>query len=59
VIAAAVGSTVFYVAALRSLLPRGDFDPLAPEELAAHKRDVLRTVRRLLGVGGARRLRPA
>ena len=58
VIAAAVGSTVFYVAALRSLLP-GDFDPLAPEELAAHKRDVVRTVRRLLGVGGARRLRTA
>ena len=59
VIAAAVGTTVFYVAALRSLLPEEPFDPLAPAELAAHKRDVVRTVRRLLGVGGVRRLRPA
>jgi TetR/AcrR family transcriptional regulator len=59
VIAAAVGATVFYVTALGSLLPDEPFDPLAPAELATHKRDVVRTVRRLLGVGGARRLRPA
>lgn len=51
VISAVVGSTVFYVAALRSLLPTMHFDPLAPDELAAHKRDVLQMVRHLLGYG--------
>ena len=52
VISAVVGSTVFYVAALRSLLPSMQFDPLVPDELAAHKRDVLQMVRHLLGYGG-------
>ena len=52
VISAVVGSTVFYVAALRSLLPTMVFDPLAPEELDAHKRDVLLIVHQLLGYGG-------
>lgn len=51
VISAVVGSTVFYVAALRRLLPTMHFDPLEPEELAAHKRDVLQMVRYLLGYG--------
>jgi len=49
VISAVVGSTVFYVAALGSLLPSMRFDPLEPVELAAHKRDVLATVHLLLG----------
>lgn len=52
VISAVVGSTVFYVTALRSLLPSMQFDPLAPAELAAHERDVLQMVRHLLGYGG-------
>ena len=44
------GSTVFFVAAMPVLLPGTDFDPLATEQLAAHKREVLSTVRRLLGI---------
>jgi len=54
---AVLGATVFYVSALASLLPAGDFDPLAPEQVAAHKRDALRSVRRLLGIGAPRRVR--
>jgi TetR/AcrR family transcriptional regulator len=50
VISAVVGFSVFYVAALRSLIPSTSFDPLDPAELAAHKRDVLHMVRRLLGI---------
>lgn len=52
VISAVVGSTVFYVAALRALLPSMEFDPLEPGELEAHKRDVLQIVRHLLGYEG-------
>ncbi|HKA16641.1 MAG TPA: hypothetical protein VKH41_16590 [Myxococcota bacterium] len=48
---AVIGATVFYVSALAPLSPPGDFDPLAPEPAAAHKRDALRTARRLLGIG--------
>ena len=51
-ISAVVGSTVFYVVATRILLPSMEFDPLAPEELEAHKHDVLQTVHHLLGYGG-------
>jgi hypothetical protein len=51
VISAVVGFTVFYHAALGSLLPAVDFDPLDPKELGAHKRDVRRLARRLLGIG--------
>jgi len=54
---ALIGATVFYVSALSALLPPGDFDPLAPEQVAAHKRDALRTARRLLGMGAPRRVR--
>ena len=49
VISAVVGSTVFYVAALRRLLPTMGFDPLRVEELEAHKKDVLSMVHLLLG----------
>jgi TetR/AcrR family transcriptional regulator len=52
---AVLGTTVFYVAALSRLLPRTDFDPLAPEQVAAHKRDALHTVRLLLGIRAPRR----
>jgi hypothetical protein len=47
---AVIGTTVFYVSALASLIPFGDFEPLAPRQVAAHKRDVLSTVQRLLGI---------
>lgn len=48
---ALIGATVFYVSALASLLPAGGFDPLAPQHVAAHKRDALRTARHLFGIG--------
>jgi TetR/AcrR family transcriptional regulator len=57
---AVLGATIFYVSALSSLLPNAHFNPLAPEQVAAHKRDALRTVRMLLGIRPARRAkRPA
>lgn len=54
VISALLGTSVFYVTALRSVLPGQAFDPLEPVELAAHRRDAVRTARRLLGVGAPR-----
>src|SRR5262249_45780597 len=45
-----IGGTVFYVAALAPLIPSATFKPLSPEQVAAHKRDTLRTVRLLLGI---------
>jgi TetR/AcrR family transcriptional regulator len=45
-----IGATVFYVTALAPLIPSAAFKPLAPEQIAAHKRDTLRTVRLLLGI---------
>ena len=45
-----IGATVFYVTALAQLIPSASFKPLAPEQIAAHKRDSLRTVRLLLGI---------
>jgi TetR/AcrR family transcriptional regulator len=54
---ALIGATVFYVSALVPLLPPGAFDPLAREEVAAHKRDALRTARRLFGIRAPRRVR--
>ncbi len=51
VMSAVIGFTVFYFAALRSLLPEVDFDPLEPKEVAAHRHDVVRLAQRLLGVG--------
>ncbi len=53
VISAVVGSTVFYVAALGSLMPPKHFDPLEPVELEGHKQDVLATVHHLLGYSPA------
>lgn len=52
---AVLGTTVFYVAALSRLLPNAAFNPLAPEQVAAHKRDALHTVRLLLGIRAPRR----
>jgi len=46
---AVVGHTVFYVAGLATIIP-GDFKPLTPEQVTAHKSDVLHSVRYLLGI---------
>ncbi len=45
-----IGSTIFFVGALPSLLPSLPYDPLSREQLEAHKRDLLRVTRRLLGL---------
>ena len=45
-----IGSTIFYAAALAPLVPSRDFDPLSPDQIAAHKRDALHTVRHALGM---------
>lgn len=52
---AVMGATVFYVAALAPLLPNSTFNALTPEQVIAHKRDALRTVRLLLGIPARRR----
>lgn len=52
---AVLGATVFFVAGLSALLPEATFKPLAPEQLATHKRNALQTVRLLLGIRAPRR----
>ena len=52
---AALGTTVFYVAALSHLLPNTEFSPTAPEQVAVHKRDAVKTLRLLLGIRAPRR----
>ena len=47
---AIIGTTVFYVGALSALVPIGQFEPLAPEQIAAHKEETLDSLRRLLGI---------
>jgi TetR/AcrR family transcriptional regulator len=47
---AVIGTTLFYVAALSSLVPQGGFQPLEPEQAAAHKEEALLTMRHLLGI---------
>ena len=48
------GATLFYVAALPTFVTDLPYDPLAPDQLEAHKRDLLDITRRLLGVRGPR-----
>jgi TetR/AcrR family transcriptional regulator len=48
------GATVFFVAAMPALAPTRGFDPLDAVELAAHKSEVLRITRRLLGAPSPR-----
>ena len=55
VASAAIGTTVFYVAALARLLPNTEFSPTAPEQVAVHKRDAVKTLRLLLGIRARRR----
>jgi len=50
VASAVLGTSVFYVAALTTLVPHARFEPLDPEQVAAHKREVLLEARRLLGI---------
>lgn len=52
------GATVFFVAALPSLLPDPGFDPVSPAQLAVHRELMLRLTRRLLGTSGPRAARP-
>lgn len=49
-VSAVVGTSVFFIAAIPTLLPRPDFDPLDVERLEAHGRELLTIVRRLLGL---------
>lgn len=48
------GATLFYVAALPTLVSDLPYDLLSKEQLEAHKRDVLDITRRLLGIRGPR-----
>lgn len=43
------GATVFFVSAMPTLFPALGFDPLAKEQLDAHRAEVLRITHRLLG----------
>ena len=51
------GATVFFVVATPTLVPGLAIDPLSPEQLDAHRDEVLSIVRRLLGTRGPRRAR--
>jgi TetR/AcrR family transcriptional regulator len=55
VAATVVGATVFFVAAMPALVPDLRLDPTSREHLEAHKAELLRIVRRLLGTRGPRR----
>lgn len=46
---AILGTTVFYVSALAALLPN-QFEPLNPEQVAAHRSEALHSARHLLGI---------
>jgi TetR/AcrR family transcriptional regulator len=48
---AVAGSTVFYVAAMPTVLSSQGFDPLEPARLEAHRREVVDVTRRLLSGG--------
>lgn len=48
------GATVFFIAATPLLGADWPFDPLSAEQLAAHRREVMRITERLLGTRGPR-----
>jgi TetR/AcrR family transcriptional regulator len=54
-VSAIAGATMFYIAALPAFTGDLPYDPLAPEQFEAHKRDVIQVARRLLGIGKPRR----
>ena len=47
---AIIGTTVFYVTALSALLPVGNYDPLEPHQIAAHREETITSIRRLMGI---------
>ncbi len=47
---AVIGTTVFYVSALSTLIPQGLTAPLSQEQLQIHKQEALRSAHRLLGI---------
>jgi TetR/AcrR family transcriptional regulator len=51
---ALIGTTVFYAAALSSLIPDKQFEPLDPTQAAAHRKQALHLLRTLLGIKGRR-----
>jgi TetR/AcrR family transcriptional regulator len=51
---AVIGHTVFYISAMATLLPSEDFKSLAPEQVEAHKHDLMLTVRHQLGIVSGR-----
>jgi len=53
VASAIVGTTLFFIAGMPILVPDARFDPLAPAQLAAHREEVLRITRHLLGADEA------
>ena len=55
-----IGTSVFYVAALSTLVPPGEFQPLDPSHAATHKKQAVDATRHLLGITpSAGRKRPA
>lgn len=50
------GATVFFAFGTKLLGASWPHDPFSPEQLAAHREEVRRITRRLLGVGGPRRV---
>ena len=48
------GATVFLVAAAPNFVPDLPFDPISPEQLEAHRREMLTITRRLLGTHAPR-----
>ena len=47
---AVAGATIFFVAAMPTLVPDLGFDPLSREQLEVHKQEVLRIAQRLLDI---------
>jgi TetR/AcrR family transcriptional regulator len=50
---AVAGATIFFVAAMPTLVPDLGFDPLSRERLEIHKQEVLHIAQRLLGIDAA------
>jgi TetR/AcrR family transcriptional regulator len=51
---AVLGATVFFVIGFSALLPDANFKPLAPKQVALHKKNALRTLHLLLGIRPSR-----
>ncbi len=52
------GATVFFVAAMPTLLPGSSFDPLDARQIESHKSEILEITRRLLGIRRRVRRKP-